>query len=84
MPETKCCELTIRIAKKDDGVQFPFSQSEGFHRRGGSSIQALTGSKIDSITGITKKPCDLTYQHVVDSKAITADVMPETVTSNVW
>ena len=34
------------------------------------SIQALTGSKIDSITGVIKRPCELTYQQIVDSGVV--------------
>ena len=56
----KCYELARLVAKEGSGFNVRFGHSEGFHR-GGSSIQALTGSKIDTLTGVISAPSALAY-----------------------
>jgi hypothetical protein len=62
-------DLAFIIAKKDTRVDFGFGHAEGFHRAG-SSIQAMTGSAIDCVTGVIEGPCNLTYQNFVDAGVI--------------
>ena len=62
-------DLAFMIAKKKTRVDFGFGHTEGFHRAG-SSIQAMTGSRIDCVTGVIEGPCNLTYQNFVDAGVI--------------
>ena len=62
-------DLAFIIAKKGTRVDFGFGHTEGFHRAG-SSIQAMTGSGIDCVTGVIEGPCNLTYQNFVDAGVI--------------
>ena len=57
----KWYDLALLIVMLGRRVMFGIGESEGFHRAG-SSIQALTGRKIDGITGVFKHSCELTYQ----------------------
>ena len=65
-------DLALMIARKGVRVNFGFGHAEGFHRAG-SSIQAMTGSRIDSETGVIDGPGDLTYQYFVDANVIKDD-----------
>jgi len=65
-------DLAYIIAKQGSRVNFGSDQAEGFHRAG-SSIQAMTGSRIDSKTGVISGPCDLDYQYFVDLSVIEKD-----------
>ena len=65
----KCYDLALIIARKGCRVEFGFGEPEGFHRAG-SSVQALTGSRIDCTTGVISGTCELTYQQFVDSGVV--------------
>ena len=71
----KCYELARLVAKNSSKIKVKFGPNEGMHR-GGASIQALFGSKIDPTTGIIEEPCNLTYQDFADVKLIKEEDIP--------
>ena len=65
----QCYDLAYLIAQEDNQKVPRFGMNEGLHRAG-AAIQALTGSKIDMITGAINAPSNMKYQDFVDCALI--------------
>ena len=68
--------MAYLVAK--DGTEFAVrvGMNEGLHR-GGAAIQALTGSKIDTITGVIATPSELSYSDFVGCGLMNKDDVPQ-------
>ena len=72
----KCYDLAYLVAKEGNGFGLRFGMNEGLHR-GGAAIQALTGTKIDRITGVIAGPSELSYDDFLGCDLMNEDEVPD-------